>query len=460
MQTEAIIRKRISRGMIRVISYLTAACVALGAVAYNNYSQAKQYRANLEYTYMRSLNDLTDYMANIQMALSKGTYANTAPQQYGLTAKLTEEASLAKSALGQLPLADVELNNVNRFLSQVGDYASYLSSSLSRGQALNEEEISNLISLGDYAGTLLLDLQDLLARFDGGGLYEGEAAQVFQDLSNQTQSQEEPLISSGFREMNEGFTDYPTLIYDGPFSDHILLRTSKMLEGQAEVDAESARMRAADLTGAGYSALQLSGETGGNLPCYTFSGGGTTVSVTKAGGYPNEMLSSRMVSTGSAAQLSPQEAVEKAKNFLSQHGMEDMKESYYQTSNGVCTINFAAQQEGAVCYSDLVKVGVALDNGDIISYNATGYLMNHTGRQIPQQVIPQEQAQQNVSPRLTVESVATAFIPTPGLDEVYCYEFTCSAENGDRVLVYINAQTGLEEQIYILLQSDGGTLVM
>ena len=32
--------------------------------------------------------------------------------------------------------------------------------------------------------------------------------------------------------------------------------------------------------------------------------------------------------------------------------------------------------------------------------------------------------------------------------------------NGDRVLVYINAQTALEEQILILLQSDNGTLVM
>ena len=30
----------------------------------------------------------------------------------------------------------------------------------------------------------------------------------------------------------------------------------------------------------------------------------------------------------------------------------------------------------------------------------------------------------------------------------------------DRVLVYINAQTALEEQILILLQSDNGTLVM
>ena len=40
-----------------------------------------------------------------------------------------------------------------------------------------------------------------------------------------------------------------------------------------------------------------------------------------------------------------------------------MKESYYVINNNICTINYAYVQDGAVCYSDLVKVGVALDSG-------------------------------------------------------------------------------------------------
>ena len=51
-------------------------------------------------------------------------------------------------------------------------------------------------------------------------------------------------------------------------------------------------------------------------------------------------------------------------------------------------------------------------------------------------------------------------IPTAGLNEVLCYEFQCSSQSGDRVMVYINVETGLEEQILILLMTDGGILVM
>ena len=38
------------------------------------------------------------------------------------------------------------------------------------------------------------------------------------------------------------------------------------------------------------------------------------------------------------------------------------------------------------------------------------------------------------------------------------YEYLCQAENGEEVLVYLNADTGMEEQILILLRSDNGVL--
>ena len=136
-----------------------------------------------------------------------------------------------------------------------------------------------------------------------------------------------------------------------------------------------------------------------------------------------------------------------------------MKESYYVTANGICTINYAYQQDDVTYYSDLVKVGVALDTGEVVSFNATGYLMNHTKRDLPENRISVEEARQSVSPKLTIEKEGIAMIPTAGLNEV-CYEFQCSSQSGDRVMVYINVETGLEEQILILLMTDGGILVM
>ena len=110
------------------------------------------------------------------------------------------------------------------------------------------------------------------------------------------------------------------------------------------------------------------------------------------------------------------------------------------------------------CYPDLVKVAVALDTGGIVEYNATGYIMNHTDRGALTPKITQEEAQKSVSPRLKVESGSLALLYVY-LFEVLCYEFQCTGENEDRVLVYINASTGMEEQIFILMQSDSGVLV-
>ena len=68
------------------------------------------------------------------------------------------------------------------------------------------------------------------------------------------------------------------------------------------------------------------------------------------------------------------------------------------------------------------------------------------------------EASASISPYLTPDEGRLALIPTAGLNEVLTYEYLCQAENGEEVLVYLNADTGMEEQILILLRSDNGVL--
>ena len=86
--------------------------------------------------------------------------------------------------------------------------------------------------------------------------------------------------------------------------------------------------------------------------------------------------------------------------------------------------------------------------------------MNHISRALPEEQLSMEEAKAVLSPYLTVQSEGRAVIPTAGLNEISCYEFSCESDTGERLLVYINVETGMEEQILLLLQSDGGTLVM
>ena len=137
-----------------------------------------------------------------------------------------------------------------------------------------------------------------------------------------------------------------------------------------------------------------------------------------------------------------------------------MKESYYSTSGGICTINFAYQQGSVTCYTDLIKVGVALDNGEVVLFDARGYLMNHQDRALSSATLTKEQAQEKLSPYLTVQSAGVALIPSDAGSENLCYEFMCKGKNDQKVLVYVNCQTGEEEQILILLETEGGILTI
>ena len=64
-----------------------------------------------------------------------------------------------------------------------------------------------------------------------------------------------------------------------------------------------------------------------------------------------------------------------------------------------------------------------------------------------------------MSSELTIEKSAITLIPTDSGGEVRCYEFLCRNEENREILVYVNVKTLEQEQLYIVLKTDGGTLV-
>ncbi|MBQ2582048.1 MAG: germination protein YpeB, partial [Ruminococcus sp.] len=110
--------------------------------------------------------------------------------------------------------------------------------------------------------------------------------------------------------------------------------------------------------------------------------------------------------------------------------------------------------------TDLVKVSVAMDNGEIVGYDARGFLVNHTKRSYPKKLFSNLRAQEKVSAQLEITGEQLCVIPTDSLGEKLCYEFKCKAKNGRNVLVYINAETGEEQQILLLVETATGMLTV
>jgi germination protein YpeB len=221
--------------------------------------------------------------------------------------------------------------------------------------------------------------------------------------------------------------------------------------------------RFADLAGATASPAVLANEVQGKIPSYSLQlrpgaqpADTITVDVSKQGGQVVSLLNPRAVST---AKLSDQQALTAGENFLNSRGLIGFVPTYSLRRQNIATISFVYMQDRVVIYPDQVKLQVALDNGQVLGYEALGYLTAHHRRVIAAPVISAAEARSRLSPRIQALSERLALIPTSSKGEVLTYEFKTRLGN-NVFLVYINAQNGEEEQILKLLNLPNGTLTL
>ncbi len=434
---------------------ITVLIVALGVFGIYEMYSAKAYKQGLEDTYNRAFFELTGYVDDIDTLLAKGMLATTAGEMSRISQELSVQASAAKACLAQIPQSEIGLEKTEKFLSQVGDYTYVLSRNLINKQTISEEEYENLSALGTFAQSLNEKLADLTNK-----VYSGE----FKFTSGDSISLEKVAYaesSDPMTDIEKEFGEYPSLIYDGPFSEHIESRNPKMLENMREITRDEAKNKLSKFFGTNAKNITYIAETENSLMnSYMFKvvreRDEITAGITKKGGEIVYFLSNRK--TG-AEKISVADAIKKASDYLRDRGYESMKDSYYEKSNGIATVNFAYQENNTVCYSDLIKVKVELDSGDIVGMEANGYIMNHRTRNLKAPALSVQEARNKLSSRLSIDSVNVALIPKDSKREVLCYEFK-GTSLGRNFLIYINADTGNEEDIQILIESPDGVLTI
>lgn len=444
------------RTVIRLVSFSLAALALMSGIAIWQFRSANYYRHQVDIAYQRAFYDLVDYAKTVDTSLEKSIHATSAQNIVRLTNEIWAEAGSAKSALGQLPLTNTQLDNLSRFMSQVGNYTITLAGKAMEGKDLTEEEQQTLDQLSQYSRQLCTALVEMEGQVNSG---EMDIRQLSRMLPDDTGM---PTFCSSFQDIEAGFSELPSLVYDGPFSDHLAQRESLLLKDLPNVTEEEARQKAAALMKVAPEQLTVSEGIHSSIPTYSFSwqdegGNFVSVDITQQGGYPLYLIDSRP--TGDAM-LSTEWAVRQAKEFLAQNGFGDMQESYYMEEDGILTINFAPVQEGYLCYPDLVEVGISMDDGHIVLMEASGYIMNHHDREIPAIKKTRNQVEKSINDRLTPQEYVLAVIPTDGGREVFVHGFLCTNSDDRKYLTYFNTQTGEEERIFLLLEDESGTLAM
>lgn len=442
---------RLKRRFIRTISFLSVAVAVLTVSTFVFASKAKKYEFANEISYQRAMTQLCEALDNITVSLQKGTYCGTSQRLMSIGNDLTREAACAKISLGQLTDENLASDEMYKFLSQIGAYTVSLAGGDGK-LTVSEKNSKNLNELLEYSRSLSDAMNSVLASY-GDGNVSIEKAQSTLSLD----SAELPeSFSSSMTDAEQSLTDYPTLIYDGPFSDNLLNKAAgKSLEGLREITKEEARNIASEIIGTEPSGLRQEQDVDSSVKLYSFSEGDISVGITKKGGKLCYLINPARAMEET---ISPKEAVKRATQYLKKVGYDSMTESYYSVYDGVCTINFAYTKNGIIHYSDLIKVSVALDSAEITAFDASAYLANHSERDIYSVKITEAEAIERVAPTLSVIGTKDAVIPLKTGKEAYCYEFHCKDEKNREVLVYIDKLTGEESDILLLLYADGGTL--
>ena len=438
------------------IALLIILAVVLGAMLYQ---KNKESRLASENEYNMCFYELVDYVENVKTYLAKSLISTTPEHGAETLTHVWREANLAQSYLTRLPIETQELENTEKFLNQVSDYSYSLSRKNIYNESLSQDDLKNLKELYTYS----VELQNTLNQLSED-LYNGRI--TWKDLTNDGKvlfaQQVSNISKDSFSNLEENFHEYSGLIYDGAFSEHMTSGTKKGLTGD-EIDEETAKQKAQEFIGNDkikeLSSLGLSENAdiaGYDFSITTNNDENINISISKKGGHVIFMNHNRNVETEI---ISQDEANNIGKEFLKNKGFPNMKETYYLNQQGIVTINYAYEQNGVVIYPDLIKVKVALDNGEILGIETTGYLNCHEERNISNVKISKEDAKKILNKDLQIKSEGLAIIPTEWKTEVLCYEFKGTVDDTE-FLVYINAENGKEEDILVIINTPNGTLTM
>ncbi|MBR5560904.1 MAG: germination protein YpeB [Clostridia bacterium] len=404
--------------------------------------QTKALKTQLAMERQRDMTDVVAAMADIEVNLQKLLIASGASQSVTLLGETALLAQHVETGLSRLPLSAQASGSAMKFAGQMGEYVMTLATQVSGGGALSaddERQIEGLLSACQGLNAHLLSV--------GERLYT-EPMQEPDLYAQQAQGWPDEALSGG------SGIPYPSLIYDGPFSDGRKDGPPKGLNGN-RITREQARAAAARYAGTTEDKVRDAADSGGMFEAFGFladtPSGRVSVQVTGQGGHLLWMMPEE---AAFEARISAEECLRAAKVYLADNGFGEMERCFVQQYDGMVVANFAAVQDGVILYPDQVKVQVSMESGAVVGAECSQYLMNHERRLHLMPKLTGEQARQVVSGRLDVRVERLCVIPTDG-GELLCWEYD-GLFVGERYLVYVDAAQGETAEILRVTQTQDG----
>ncbi|MBQ7886844.1 MAG: germination protein YpeB [Clostridia bacterium] len=435
--------KRLGRSAKLAVVFGVLLSLSLGANAVQS-EIMRRMQTSLSMERQRDLTDVARAMADIEINLQKLLIASGASQSAQLLGETALLAQHVESGISRLPMSMETAADAMKFAGQMGDYVMTLARQVSGGNMLSstdEAQIEGLLAACQGLNAHLMDMGENLYA-DAGTVPDGGEMDAWPDAQR--------LDGSGI--------DYPSLIYDGPFSDGKTGGAPKGLTGE-RITREQARQAAARYAGAAVDQVAEAADSGGQFEAFGFTAqtqdGSVSVQVTGQGGHLLWMMPE---AAEFEKKVDQQACLNAAQAYLAEMGFGEMERCFVQEYDGMVVANFAAVQDGVLLYPDQVKLQISMASGRVVGAECSQYLTNHYKRQALEPGLALEQAQLTLSSRLEVEDARVCVIPTDA-GEKLCWEFK-GTFSGETYYAYVDAQTGEAVEILRIARTQTGEMAI
>ncbi len=428
---------------------LVTAIVLLSVFLGLSKSEENKWMTRSENNYESAYYTLTDSLLNIENNLSKLRITRSDLLVNEMLIDIAMNSQTAVSNLTILSYSGYDMASVVKYYNQVGDYSKYLAHKITSGLELNDNDYKTLGRLYDITYKIGKKLNSVKDSLMSGN-----------------------KIATGMKELNDYFVDiatslqdgsivYPSLIYDGAFSDSLEDREAKALTGEdVKSDSQNENIKKI-LCDYNVKSITYMGESDNGFVSYMYKvvlddNSQVSLQLAKKGGtlvmWDKEFHSQE-------PKLSMEEGVELAEQYMKKLGYTDMKGVYACVTNSVLYVNMCFVKDDIIYYPDMVKIKVSLDDGKILGFEGLNYIYNHTQRQIESPEVTEGQIRNMDFGGLEIKSVRLALIPMENGKETLTYEVYGTIE-GFAFYVFIDAKSGNAVKVMQIIDSDEGELLM
>ena len=411
--------------------------------------QSNNYGTSLEQVYQKSYYDLVDNINTTEAGLGKLVVSTSGEYQTKLIKEVAESSKSAQSNASYLPLSNDGISQTVGFLNKVYGYLSILEEKTSAGQSLSGQELKTLSSIYESVSQMKQNLARITSKLQNG---DSIISQIKPGKDGMN------MFTKSMQQIKSDEANYPTMIYDGPFSDSVLNKAIKGLEFST-VSQDDAKNAVSKFFNISDDLVEFSGESGGKIETYNFVLQGDEngfVQVSKKGA---KLITQSAIGEGGQKNYSLEDVEKTAAKFAIDCGVEEVEVVWSDVIDGDAYINLAPVSNDVILYPDLVKVKVDLASGKIVGYEASSYYTNHTKRNIPNATYDVGSAEKKIDNTFNVLSKKLALAPLDYNREVLCHEIKCTRDN-DVYYYYFNAQNGELENILKVVETESGGLLM